>query len=111
MAARSNASCPQPTPESMTLIQQLELHPPPLPYRPIYSSYLSALPSPWIPRFSLLGTLGSTTQESPGLRSSHSVVRSQWGHSGCVNTMDWEDDSGGRRLASAGDDTSESELS
>ncbi|KAL8277263.1 hypothetical protein RQP46_010332 [Phenoliferia psychrophenolica] len=74
---------------------------------PAHSPYprSSVLASPsWASRLALLSTLGATQDESEALRSSHSVVLSVPGHTGCVNTLSWEDGGEGR-LISAGDDT------
>ncbi|KAK4705864.1 hypothetical protein P7C70_g323, partial [Phenoliferia sp. Uapishka_3] len=72
-----------------------------LPTRPPASLLCS---QSWSSRLTLLTTLGPAADEPEALRSSHSVVRSVPGHTGCVNSLSWEEGGGGR-LISAGDDT------
>lgn len=54
-----------------------------------------------IESLSLIATVGPLQS----YHSDHNVVRTAWGHTGCVNTMHWEETGGEGRLASAGDDT------
>lgn len=84
-----------------TLLSYSSLQPPNHTPRP-RSAVLGS--SSWSSRLALLATLGERDPASAALRSSHSVDISTAGHTGCVNTLSWEDGGEGR-LISAGDDT------
>lgn len=71
------------------------------PVKGIYSDILSD--DSFARRFALLQTLGGAGGRTGGMLSSHSVMRSAYGHTGCVNTCAWEEDSG--KLATGSDDT------
>ncbi|KAI5480734.1 WD repeat protein [Pseudohyphozyma bogoriensis] len=81
-----------------TLLSSYPLLPPHQPYRP---TSLLRLP-PFPTRLSHLQTLGPSPDEEVGMY--HHTSRAEIeGHTGCVNTMTW--DERGDRLVTAGDDT------
>ncbi|GAA5906649.1 uncharacterized protein JCM6883_004543 [Sporobolomyces salmoneus] len=83
-----------------SLLSSLPLQSPHLPPTSIYHSLLSS--NNWIQnKFTKLETLGDDTSND---HSGHRVVEGAYGHTGCVNAMDWEEGSR-ERLATAGDDT------
>ena len=84
--------------DSFLALPSLSLHQPNRTVKPIYSGVLGS--SYWPSQLSLLSILG--TVDPPG--SGHRVDRANWGASGCVNALCWEE-GGDERLATAGDDT------
>lgn len=80
------------------LLSSLSLNQPNRKRTKLYSTLLENQSK--IESLSLISTLGSTQS----YHSDHSMARTAWGHTGCVNTMHWEEGREGR-LATAGDDT------